>query len=191
MVKLDTILVVLASILFSGVVFATPSFHQYSTLDQAIQRVFPKSDYSKQQITLTATQATQIEAALFQALPSSNITVFTFKKEGELKGYGMVLNEIGKHYPITFFVGLTPDLAIKDTVVLIYREDYGNAVRKRRFLAQFRKKTVKDPVRVNHDITSVSGATLSSYAIAAGVKRALIICNAIKNTTRMQPVNVN
>ena len=56
---------------------------------------------------------------------------------------------------------------------MVYREDYGSDVRKRRFLKQFRGKSSTDPISVNNDITSISGATMSSYAIANGVREAL------------------
>ena len=38
-------------------------------------------------------------------------------------------------------------------------------------LKRFRGKSMQDPIQVNNDITSLSGATLSSYAIANGARR--------------------
>ena len=89
----------------------------------------------------------------------------------------MITNQIGKYEPITFFVGLDHELNIKGMVLMVYRESYGSNVRKKRFLRQFIGKSLEDPLRVNHDITTVSGATLSSYAMANGAKRVLAILN--------------
>ena len=44
-----------------------------------------------------------------------------------------------------------------------------------RFLKQFRGKSTNDPIRMNRDITVLSGATMSSRALTAGVKKALIL----------------
>ena len=46
-------------------------------------------------------------------------------------------------------------------------------------MKQFKGKRLSDPIRVNQDITSVSSATLSSYAIANGTRRVLAIINEV------------
>ena len=76
---------------------------------------------------------------------------------------------------------------VKDVVLMIYREDYGQKVRKRRFLRQFLGKTIEDPIQVNNDITSLSGATISSYSIATGVKRVLLKLHTLKD--KIQSMN--
>jgi hypothetical protein len=50
-------------------------------------------------------------------------------------------------------------------------------VKEQRFLSQFRGKQSSDPIRVNQDIVNYTGATLSSYAIARGVRRALALAH--------------
>jgi len=58
-------------------------------------------------------------------------------------------------------------------LVMVYRESRGDGVKRQRFLKQFRGKDADDPVRINRDIVGLSGATLSSRSITAGVKRVL------------------
>ena len=105
-------------------------------------------------------------------IPSQNITIYEYNKNETRMGWGTIVNHIGKHYPITFFVGVDASFKVKGVRVMVYREDYGSDVRKRRFLKQFRGKSSTDPISVNNDITSISGATMSSYAIA-NVREAL------------------
>ncbi|MGC6367142.1 MAG: FMN-binding protein [Candidatus Marinamargulisbacteria bacterium] len=152
---------------------ASPSETIYATFDQAATAVFKGARYVTKNIQLSTANVQLIEDQLATELPTNQITVATFTKDNTLAGYGMVTNHIGKHEPITFFVGVTPDFKVKDIVVMVYREAYGSKVRKRRFLKQFRGKSMQDPLQVNHDITSLSGATLSSYAIANGARRVL------------------
>jgi len=51
-------------------------------------------------------------------------------------------------------------------------------VKEKRFLNQFRGKTLRSSIRVDEDIINYTGATLSSKAVARGVKRALFLLDA-------------
>jgi thiamine biosynthesis lipoprotein len=51
-------------------------------------------------------------------------------------------------------------------------------VKEKRFLNQFRGKTLRNSIRVDEDIINYTGATLSSKAVARGVKRALFLFDA-------------
>ena len=75
----------------------------------------------------------------------------------------MVTNQIGKYEPITFFVGVNPEFQVEGVVVMVYREGYGSDVRKKRFVRQFKSKTIKDPLAVNQDITSDQQPLGSTY----------------------------
>ena len=166
-----------------GVLLLTPTkaFSEtvYYSLNDAFKAVFPNTTTITQNIDLSEDQKKTIESSLQMQIPNPPFTLYTFVNNDEKKGVGMVTEHIGKHEPITFFVGLYPDLSIKKVVVMVYREAYGSQVRKRRFLKQFKNKTIHDPIHVNHDITSISGATLSAYAIANGVKQVIQIVHTI------------
>jgi len=101
-------------------------------------------------------------------------------KKGELTlGYAVIVEEIGKHRPITFIVGIGSDRKIKDAALMVYREAYGGEVRDRRFLQQYKGKELKDPLLPYRDIQNVSGATLSVEAIGRGSKKALALIDII------------
>ena len=154
---------------------ASPNEKTYATLNKAISKTFPNTQTTTMNIRLTAKQIAAIETTLMATLPTSNITIYEFNRQDETVGYGMVTNQIGKYEPITFFVGVNPEFQIEGIVVMVYREGYGSDVRKKRFVRQFKGKSMKDPIAVNQDITSIARATMSAYAIANGAKRALAI----------------
>lgn len=56
---------------------------------------------------------------------------------GGLLGHAVIVEEIGKHRPITFVAGVSRDGTVADVAVMAYREAYGGEVRERRFLAQY------------------------------------------------------
>lgn len=163
-----------------GAVFATPSFHEFDTLESALKRLYPTASAVTVNIALSANDVEYIESRIHESLPTSSITVYKMvTASNQLTGYAMVVNQKGKHYPMTSLVSIAPNMTVHDVVLLVYREDYGADVRKRRFLRQFKHKKVDDAIAVNHDITSVSGATISSYSMAASVRRVLEIVTFI------------
>jgi Na+-translocating ferredoxin:NAD+ oxidoreductase RnfG subunit len=54
--------------------------------------------------------------------------------------------------------------------VMRYREAYGSEVREQRFLSQFNGKSATSSLRPGSDITAISGATISSYAVTRGAE---------------------
>jgi len=55
--------------------------------------------------------------------------------------------------------------------VLIYRESRGKQIIKKRFLHQYKGKSLKSPVRINKDIINVTGATTSVRGVNRGVRK--------------------
>lgn len=89
------------------------------------------------------------------------------------------MNEVGKYYPITFMVAVNPKGSVEQVVIMVYREKRGDAVRRGRFLNQFTHKSSQDPLAVNTDIIHLTGATISSWSVAAGVKKALVLIDKL------------
>jgi Na+-translocating ferredoxin:NAD+ oxidoreductase RnfG subunit len=103
----------------------------------------------------------------------------TFKAtQGEtLLGYAVIVEEIGKHRPITFVVGVRRDGTVNDVAVMAYREAYGGEVKARRFLNQYRGKTPRDALQAPADIKNIAGATLSVDAASRAVKKAMALAH--------------
>ena len=105
--------------LVGGAVYASPSFHEYATLDKAMDQVFPNTQVQSHALVLDATQITAIESSLHQRVPTDHVTIYTFSRDQQVVGHGMVLDELGKHYPMTFFVGVDIKQRVKGVVVFV------------------------------------------------------------------------
>lgn len=157
---------------------ATASAETLLTQEQALKIVFPKSESVKSETrVLTPEQRKTLEENTGLRFPEHEYPTFVATTKGQPDGYGVILNEIGKHENITFIVGVLPRGKVMEVAVLEYRESRGGEVKEQRFLSQFRGKTSSDPIRVNQDIVNYTGATLSSYAISRGVRRALALAH--------------
>lgn len=110
---------------------------------------------------------------------TKKLTVYYGLKAGEVRGYAVIDHERGQHEPITFAVLVDETGHARRLEVMVYREAYGDEIRQARFRKQFAGKTVTDAVRQGRDITAVSGATISSKAMARGVKRALTLVDEL------------
>ena len=151
------------------------------TRDQAVQEVFPEAARTtRERPGLTPAAKRALEASLGRRLTDDTVDVLrVYDVQGVFRGYAVVTEEIGKYRPITFMVGTTPDLRVRDVAVMAYRESRGGDVKRKRFLSQYRGKTAADPIDVGRDIINVSGATISVRSLNAGVKRVLAELAAI------------
>lgn len=112
-------------------------------------------------------------------VPKKEWTVFVAKSAGQVTGYALIDHEVGKTEPITYMTAIHPDGTLRALEVLVYRESHGGEVRDKRFLKQFVGKKETDPIRIGQDISNMTGATLSSRALAKGSKRSLLIWKAL------------
>jgi ferredoxin len=84
--------------------------------------------------------------------------------------------EVGYSAPINVLVGMGLDGVITSIQVLFYRESYksirGDFLATERFPNQFDSKNIGDGFRVGRDIDGVSRATLTSWAVARGIRNA-------------------
>jgi len=94
-------------------------------------------------------------------------------------GRAVVVEEIGKHRPITLAVGVDADGKVTGIAVMAYREAYGGEIRSRRFLQQYRGKGESDPLLPSQDIQNITGATLSARAVGRAVKKAIAVLREV------------
>jgi FMN-binding domain len=163
----------------------------FLTLDEAPHAVFPEGTSVEQRRVLSTPQLREaVIAELGPTTPSlweSDYVLFTVRRDGNLLGYAVVVEEIGKHRPITFVIGVRPDGVVQDVALMVYREPYGGEVRYPRFLAQYRGKNLTAPLLPFRDIRNITGATLSAEAIGRGVRKALALFRALSLTGGKPP----
>jgi hypothetical protein len=149
----------------------------------APRAVFPDADTAvRDDVQVTPERRTAVTAALGGRLPSmweERWTVFRVSRGATPLGRAIVVEEIGKHRPITFVVGLRPDGTVEDVAVMAYREAYGGEIASRRFLRQYVGKRPGDDLRAPYGIKNVAGATLSVEAASRAVRKAQAIATML------------
>jgi hypothetical protein len=145
----------------------------------APRAVFPDADrVERGEIQATDDLRNRIRAELDGTTPSmweGRYVTFTVWQGETLLGRAFLVEEIGKHRPITFVVGVRPDGHVQDVAVVAYREAYGDEIRHKRFLKQYRGKGTGDSLQPRQVITNIAGATLSVNAASRAVKKALAL----------------
>ena len=152
------------------------SIEVYLTEEQALKLLFPKSQQIRaEELRLTQEQKARIQDRIGWKFPEESFRAFKAETNGKVDGYAVIQETIGKHRPITYMVGVTPEGRVSDIEILVYRESKGSEVRMKRFNSQYEGKTPLDPIRINKDIINITGATMSVRSVSAGVKRALVL----------------
>jgi FAD:protein FMN transferase len=163
----------------AAVVAAAPlpaSAEVYLNESQALAAIFGEKALVQRELkTLDDATRTKLERASGLRFPEPSYVFFIATQSGKPQKYAVQLDEIGKSEPITFMVGMSPEGKVTDVVIMVFRESRGWEVKEKRFLNQFRGKTLRNSIRVDEDIINYTGATLSSKAVARGVKRALLL----------------
>ena len=152
------------------------SIEVYLTEEEALKILFPKAQkIYAEELRLTPDQKLQIQDRIGWKFPEESFRAFKAETDGTAEGYAVIQETIGKHRPITYIVGITPQGKVFDVEIMVYRESKGSEVRRKRFNAQYEGKTAQDSISINKDIINITGATMSVRSVSAGVKRALIL----------------
>jgi len=141
----------------------------YLSDEQAAQLVFPGQKFVRKEITLTDEQVSQIEKASGETVRNKKLTALVTPSKDAL----LVDQVLGKHEFITLATGIAADGSIRGVEILEYRESYGSQVRNADWRKQFVGKGKTAALKLNNDIRNISGATLSSAHVSAGVRRLL------------------
>ena len=130
----------------------------------AARRIFPSAvDISEIQIS----QDAQISGR------SGDAKISEIKGGSGLLGYCVESKVVSRSGPFRIRVLLDTQLYVKQATVISYPWDRGRDVRKRAFTSQFEGKGPEDPIQIEEDIDAMTGATLSSRAMAGGVRDAI------------------
>ena len=150
----------------------------YFTEEEAAKVMFPDSENIRREtLTITDDQKAFVEQVIGWEFPEYTFDVFIGETQGNIDGYALIQNTIGKHRPITYMVGVTATGECMNFEVMVYREARGNEIATKRFNYQYQGKTIGDPIRINRDIINITGATMSVRSASAGVKRVLVLVN--------------
>jgi FAD:protein FMN transferase len=148
----------------------------YLELEEALAKVFPGAEKIWTEEWIPSPDEKQsLEFSLGWHLNQESFIFYRAEKKGTDLGYAVVDQQVGRFKPITFMVQISPKGEVGRIEVMVYRESRGEGIKRQRFLKQFRGKSLGDPIRMNRDITVLSGATMSSRALTAGVRKVLAL----------------
>ncbi|HHY86823.1 MAG TPA: FMN-binding protein [Verrucomicrobia bacterium] len=155
--------------------FAPSAFaERYLTVAEAQRLCFPEADrFEEHTVRFTAEQRKAIEKRIgTRVLNRGNRIVIASKGTSQL-GVLVIDHVLGKHEIIDYAVAIAPDGKVLQVEVLEYRESHGHEIRSPRWREQFKGKTADSKLRLNDDISNISGATISCRQVTEGVKRVL------------------
>jgi Na+-translocating ferredoxin:NAD+ oxidoreductase RnfG subunit len=149
----------------------------YLNENQAVSVLFPGIRLEPRWIDLTPEESKRIQKASHERVLDPHVRVF----RGPDKELVVIDRVVGKHEFITYAVGINAEGKVTGIEIMDYRETFGHQVREANWRKQFVGKTAMDPVKVDKDITNISGATLSSVHVTNGVRRVLQTYEILKN----------
>jgi Na+-translocating ferredoxin:NAD+ oxidoreductase RnfG subunit len=152
----------------------------YLTVEQAQAALCPGVKLAETTVKLTPGQQKAIEKAARVRVRQTEFAAWR-TPAGE---WFLVDQVVGKHEFISYAVTLTAEGAVAGLEILDYRETYGGEVRNGKWRAQFAGKTATAPLKLDQDITNISGATLSCRNLTDGVKRLLVTHDLVLKNLR-------
>lgn len=165
-------------ILIPAAAFVVAPAHatEYLTVEQAQKAIFPEADrFLAAPVLLSEEQRDIIsdQAGVKQRWEKQDVR--RAEKAGQLIGWFIVDNVVGKHEFITYAVGLLPEGKVKGVEVMVFKETHGDEIREASWRKTLEGKTLSDPFKLDKDVPNISGATLSCRNVMNGVKRLLVL----------------
>jgi Na+-translocating ferredoxin:NAD+ oxidoreductase RnfG subunit len=159
-----------------GAVVAPAHATDYLSVQAAQSLLFPSAtSFVEKPLKLSAAQRDQIKQLAGVRQRTEEQKVWRAERDGQLLGWFMVDDVIGKHEFITYATAISPDGRVLGLEVMSYRETHGGQIRDMTWRKNFFGKTLASPFKLDQDIPNISGATLSSRNVLDGVKRLLVI----------------
>lgn len=143
------------------------------SIDEARAEAFPGATWRIERRSLGREASARVARRSGRPVEAGPVEVHVATRDGRTVGYGLVLEEVGLHHPITFFVAIGADGRVVDSLVLVYRESRGDEIRLARFRRQLKGLGLRDPIRINRDVIHITGATYSCRATTDVLRRAL------------------
>ncbi len=147
----------------------------YHARDEALQLAFPDAErVEARDVVLTSAQHERIQKLAKAPLESSLVTLYVGWKAGAPIGYAVFDTHTVRTLPETFLVVISPGGTVAATHILAFHEpeEYLPA---RRWLDGFAGRKLEDELQIGRGVSSITGSTLSSRAVTAGIRRALAI----------------
>jgi len=144
---------------------------EYLSVDAAQKVIYPEATaFDEVFVRQSAEQLQAVLARAGEQPPHGTIRIWKATRNGTMLGHVFIDEVIGRQNLITYAIGIDSDGALRNLEILAYRESHGGEVRNPSWRAQFNQRRSLDDLRFRTDIKNISGATLSSEHVTAGVR---------------------
>ena len=151
-----------------------------SDVEEILQSEFPAhSTITMQKYEMPSDLKVQTEKQVQQRFFKDYVYLWKICMTDSIAGYAMLDNTYGKSLPITFLVIFSPEGEIRRMDIIRYREPYGGAIGSRRWLDQFIGKSTDDNFKVEYDIDTISGATISVQSVTQAAHKLVLVINQL------------
>ncbi|MHC4377072.1 MAG: FMN-binding protein [Planctomycetota bacterium] len=148
----------------------------FPTLDEALKLCFGEEiEIEKQTVYLTDDQKARVRELCGEKLPRGIVRPYTVSnEEGEVLGVGFVDTHKVRSKKESVLFCIAPNATIRRVEVLAFGEppDY---IPSGRWYAEFNGQALTDRLRLDRDITAVTGATLTTVATVSAARRSLAL----------------
>lgn len=149
---------------------------EYLSVSQAQSALFPGANqFTAQSITLSDAQLKEIKHLSGVRQREKNPRIWRAERGGNMMGWFVVDDVIGKHEFITYGTAISPQGKVLGVEILVYRETHGDEILQASWRRNFNGKDLSHSFTLDRDIPNISGATLSCRNVTDGVKRLLAL----------------
>jgi len=144
------------------------------TADEALELAFPGAAIERRVKYLTKQQLARAAALCGQAVRSALVTRYRATRDGRVVGFAYLDTHRVRTLPETLLIIVDAKGRVQRVEVLSFREpeDY---LPRRGWYGQFDRKVLDDDLRTKRGIRMMTGATLTSRATTAAVRRVLAV----------------
>lgn len=153
-----------------------------NTTEKTIENIFPGDiKYEMIKFSIPLAEKNKIERKVKQQFFADELFIWKITQAGEIKGFAVLDNVLGKSLPITFLVVFDKELKIVNSSIIKYREPYGGQVGSDIWNSQFKGKNGSSNYEVGADISAISGATISVNSVSKGIQKLALLMPEIKD----------
>jgi len=145
-----------------------------------MQRTFGSKSVQSQNIILTDLQLKELSQSAQQKIDTKLYRLYLAKNDTKTVGYGVLLNKKVRTKTAIVLYLIDTEGKIKSIEIVAFNEPL-EYLPSKTWLDVFDNKNTSDTLRLNQDIPTTTGATLSARAITDGARMALALIEITKH----------
>lgn len=176
--KSKSIILIAIALIVSLVLIGSAYSGKIMSKEDALKALFKDAQVKEEKKAISAELQKNLEKALGYQLNKEldkEKLFFIATKDSKLVNYGCLDTIKDKYGYITYLVKLDLKGAVEQVLVLFHSDEKAVKVSYPEFLKQFTAKSAKDPIALGKDINASTGATISSKALADGIRKVILL----------------